>query len=138
GPAIAIRHVAAEIRSLEGLGFPPPCRELHGHASGLVLVAGPLGSGRSTTVAAMVDAIAEERAGHVVVLERPVGILLRSRRSVVTQRDVGRGGFAEALRSVRLEDPDVVGVGEMHDAETVTLATELANAGVLVIGIVDA
>ena len=106
------------------------------HPKGLVLVTGPTGSGKSTTLAAMIDAINATRKAHIVTLEDPIEFVHASQESLVNQREVGphTQSFSRALRAALREDPDIVLVGEMRDLETVSLALETANTGHLVFG----
>ncbi|MGH9334413.1 MAG: PilT/PilU family type 4a pilus ATPase, partial [Vicinamibacteria bacterium] len=122
------------ILSLEQLGFPPVLKELCEIPKGLVLVTGPTGCGKSTTLAAMIDYINKSRKAHIVTLEDPIEFLHQSSQCLVNQREVGghTKSFARGLRSALREDPDVVMVGEMRDLETISLALETANTGHLV------
>jgi twitching motility protein PilT len=132
--AAAVRLVPAEVPTLETLQMPAVVRELAFRPRGLVLVTGPTGSGKSTTLAAMVDAINEERACHIVTIEDPIEFVHGHKRAVVNQREVGTDtrSFARALRSVLRQDPDVVLVGELRDLETISIALTAAETGHLV------
>jgi len=140
GPAAALRRVPAQAPTLSELGLPPIVEQLSERERGLVLVTGPTGSGKSTTLAAMVDAINHSRDGHVLTLEDPIEFVHASRRCLVTQREVGRhvDSFAEGLRGALREDPDVILVGEMRDLDTIGLALTAAETGHLVLGTLHA
>jgi twitching motility protein PilT len=132
--AAAVRLVPATIPTLEDLHMPPIVRELTLRPRGLVLVTGPTGSGKSTTLAAMVDEINETRACHVVTVEDPIEFMHRHKRAVVNQREVGADtrSFARALRSALRQDPDVILVGELRDLDTISIALTAAETGHLV------
>jgi len=131
----ALRLVPYEIPSLEALGAPAVCAELVGRPNGLILVTGPTGAGKSTTLAAMVDRVNRERAVNVITIEDPIEYVHRHRRSIVVQREVGSDtlDFARALRAALRENPDVVQVGEMRDLETIAAVLTLAETGHLVL-----
>jgi twitching motility protein PilT len=135
GTAIAVRLVPANVPSLESLDLPAAVASLSAPGPGLVLVAGPSGSGKTTTMAALVDHIGTERAVHIVTVEDPVEIMLKDRRSVVEQREVGLDAptTAAALRAALRQDVDVAVVGELRDADTVDLAVLSAETGRLVV-----
>ncbi len=135
GVGAVLRMIPSTILSLEQLGMPKVVAELCALPKGLVLVTGPTGSGKSTTLAAMVDLINRSRRQHVVSLEDPVEFVHASQKSLVNQREVGShtSSFARAIRAALREDPDVILVGEMRDLETVSLALEAANTGHLVL-----
>ncbi len=134
GTGAAFRQIPSTILSLEQLGFPAVLKELCEIPKGLVLVTGPTGCGKSTTLAAMVDHINKTRKLHIVTLEDPIEFVHQSSQCLVNQREVGghTKSFARGLRSALREDPDVVLVGEMRDLETISLALETANTGHLV------
>ncbi len=130
----AFRAVPYEIKGLEELGLPPVVADLARRPRGLVVVTGPTGSGKSTTLAAMVDIVNRERAAHIITVEDPIEFLHRHKRCIVNQREVGADtqGFAQALRHVLRQDPDVIMVGEMRDLETIATAITAAETGHLV------
>jgi twitching motility protein PilT len=135
GIGAVFRLIPNTILSLEQLGMPPVVTQFCAVPKGLVLVTGPTGSGKSTTLAAMVDLINRTRQDHVVSLEDPVEFVHASQASLVNQREVGphTSSFARAIRAALREDPDIILVGEMRDLETVSLALEAANTGHLVL-----
>lgn len=135
GPAAALRVVPSEIRSLESLQAPRVLSELAMLPRGLVLFTGPTGSGKSTSMAAMVDHRNRRHDGHILTIEDPIEFVHESRRCLVNQREVGTHtlGFAQALRSALREDPDVILVGELRDLETIRLALTAAETGHLVL-----
>jgi twitching motility protein PilT len=130
----AFRLIPQEIPALDTLGVPPILRELTQKPRGFVLVTGPTGSGKSTTLAAMIDAINLEREDHILTIEDPIEFLHRHKRSIVNQREVGSDApdFARGLRAALRQDPDVILVGEMRDLETVSTALTAAETGHLV------
>jgi twitching motility protein PilT len=134
GPSAVFRTIPERIASTEELGLPPAVAALAELKSGLVLVTGPTGSGKSTTLAAIVDRINRASPRHIVTIEEPVEFLHRPLRSVFSQREVGTdtASFAGALRAAIREDADVVLVGEMRDLETIALALRAAEMGALV------
>lgn len=133
--SLAIRLVGDLIRSIEELGLPPIVGELADKSHGLVLVTGPTGSGKTTTLAAMIDRINETRSCHIVTLEDPIEYLHRHKKSIVNQREIGSDSpsFASALRAALRQDPDVILVGEMRDLETIATAITAAETGHLVL-----
>jgi len=135
GVGAVFRLIPNTILTLDQLGMPAVVTEFCKIPKGLVLVTGPTGSGKSTTLAAMVDLINLERKEHVITLEDPVEFVHRSQLSLVNQREVGShtSSFAAAIRAALREDPDIILVGEMRDHETVSLALEAANTGHLVL-----
>jgi twitching motility protein PilT len=132
---IAIRVVSLTIPTIEELGMPPVLYELARKPRGLILVTGPTGSGKSTTLAAMVDYINKERSCHILTLEDPIEYLHKHVKSMVNQREIGSdsSNFAVALRSALRQDPDVILVGEMRDLETMSIAVTAAETGHLVL-----
>jgi len=136
GPSAVFRTIPEKILSAEELGLPAAVARLAELRSGLVLVTGPTGSGKSTTLAAIIDRINRNLARHVVTIEEPVEFLHAPIRSVFSQREVGvdTDSFASALRAAIREDADVVLVGEMRDLETIALALRAAEMGLLVFG----
>jgi twitching motility protein PilT len=120
--------------SFDALGLPPAVRRLTEEPRGLVLVTGPTGSGKTTTIAAMIDSINESQARHIVTIEDPIEVLHADKRSLVNQREIGTDteDYATALRRVLRQDPDVIFIGEMRDPETVGAALTAANTGHLV------
>jgi twitching motility protein PilT len=130
------RTIPFKIRTFEELGLPPIIEELCNKPRGLVLVTGPTGSGKSTTLAAMIDKINTERHEHIITLEDPIEFLHQHKSCVVNQREVGTDthSFKKALRSVLRQDPDVVLVGEMRDLETIEAALTTAETGHLCFG----
>ncbi len=129
--ALAIRTIPYEIRSFEQLGLPKVIAEFAHYPKGLVLVTGPTGSGKSTTLAAIINKINEERHDHIVTIEDPIEYLHQHKNCVVNQREVGSDtkSFAAALRSVLRQDPDVILVGEMRDLETIEMAVRASETG---------
>jgi twitching motility protein PilT len=138
--AAVYRTVAGEVPSLDALGLPASAAGLAGLGSGLVLTAGPVGSGKSTTMAAIVDRINRTRAVHIVTVEDPVELIHRNRRALITQRQVGSdtASFHSALRSVLRSDPDVVVIGEIRDRETVDAALRVSETGHLALATMHA
>ena len=136
GAAAVFRQIPAAIPSLEALGLPRVLLKLPLLAQGLVLVTGPTGSGKSTTLAALVDYANTHRRDHILTIEDPVEFVHANKNCVVNQREVGSHtrSFAAALRAVLREDPDIIMVGEMRDLETIRFAIEAAATGHLVFG----
>ena len=136
GPAAVFRTIPEKILTLEQLACPGIFRDLALKPRGIVLVTGPTGSGKSTTLAAMIDYVNDNEAGHILTIEDPIEFVHASKRCLVNQRELKRDthGFAEALRSALREDPDVILVGEMRDLETIRLALTAAETGHMVFG----
>ncbi|HWP00461.1 MAG TPA: type IV pilus twitching motility protein PilT [Methylococcus sp.] len=136
GAAAVFRTIPARVLTLEELGCPKFFQEVTRQPRGLILVTGPTGSGKSTTLAAMIDHINSNDYSHILTIEDPIEFVHVSKRSLINQREVHRNtlGFAEALRSALREDPDVILVGEMRDLETIRLALTAAETGHLVFG----
>jgi pilus retraction protein PilT len=136
GIDMAFRIINTQIRSIEELGLPDTVRTLTRYHNGLVLVTGPVGCGKSTTLAALVDSINKERQDHIITLEDPIEYVVESKGCHVNQREVHThtASFAAALRGALREDPDVIMVGEMRDLETISLAITAAETGHLVLG----
>ena len=134
--AAAFRVVPHELKTLEELGLPESLAELTKLPRGLVVVTGPTGSGKSTTLAAMIDEINRTRHDHIITVEDPIEFLHRHKRCIVNQREIGSdaSGFAAALRAALRQDPDVILVGEMRDLETIATALTAAETGHLVFG----
>lgn len=132
---IAIRSIPYKIPKLEELGLPPILKELTKKPKGLILVTGPTGSGKSTTLASMIDIINETRDCHIVTIEDPIEYMHTHKKSIVNQREVGSDtlSFVNALRAVLREDPDVILIGEMRDLETIQAAITAAETGHLVL-----
>lgn len=132
--AAAFRLIPSQIRTINELGMPNIVESFADFPRGLVLVTGPTGSGKSTTLAALIDKINSEKARHIITIEDPIEFTHKSKRSVVVQREVHYDtfSFAAALRSVLREDPDVVLIGEMRDLETIQAAITVAETGHLV------
>ncbi|MDT8396456.1 MAG: type IV pilus twitching motility protein PilT [bacterium] len=133
---IAIRTIPFEIMSFDSLGLPKVVEELNKRPKGLVLVTGPTGSGKSTTLAAMVDRINSTRHEHIITIEDPIEFLHPHKSCVVNQREVGAdtSTFKRALKSILRQDPDIVLIGEMRDLETIEAALSVAETGHLVFG----
>ena len=130
----ALRSISDDVPSFEQLQLPHIVKEISERSKGLVLVTGPTGSGKSTTLAAMIDHINNSRAEHILTIEDPIEYIHQSKRSVVHQRELGQDtrSFDNALKSALREDPDVILVGEMRDLETISLALTAAETGHLV------
>lgn len=132
---MAIRVVPLHVVTIDALGLPPACKVLSLKQRGLVLVTGPTGSGKSTTLAAMVDYLNESECRHVITVEDPIEFLHRDKKCIIAQRELGGDtlSFAAALRHVLRQDPDVILVGEMRDLETISTAITAAETGHLVL-----
>jgi twitching motility protein PilT len=136
GAGAVFRLIPCDVQSLEDLHAPAVFRDLCMLPRGLVLVTGPTGSGKSTTLAAMIDHCNNERPDHIITIEDPIEAVHESKRCLINQREVHRDtlGFTEALRSALREDPDIILVGELRDLETIRLALTAAETGHLVFG----
>jgi twitching motility protein PilT len=136
GTGAVLRQIPIEILSAQKLGLPQACLDLCWLSKGLVVVTGPTGSGKSTTLAAMIDFINENRTDHLITIEDPVEFVHPNKKCLVNQREVGQHtkSFKNALRAALREDPDIVLVGEMRDLETIAIAIETAETGHLVFG----
>lgn len=136
GISIALRKIDTEIPSMDRLNLPGVAQEMASVPNGLVLVTGPTGSGKSTSLAAIIGQINETRRGHILTIEDPIEFIHENRECIVGQREVGRDAysFAYALRAALREDPDVILVGEMRDQETIQLALTAAETGHLIFG----
>jgi twitching motility protein PilT len=135
GTGAVFRAIPEQIVTLDELRMPSVLKSLSRQRKGLILVSGPTGSGKSTTLAAMIDIINTERKGHIITIEDPVEHVHRHKGCLISQREVGdhTEGFASALRSALREDPDVILVGEMRDLETISLAVTAAEMGILIL-----
>lgn len=136
GVGAVFREIPSEIMTCEQLGLPPVIARLAHLPKGLVLVTGPTGSGKSTTLAAIVDEANKTRKDHILTIEDPIEFVHRSQKALINHREVGTHtkSFAAALRGALREDPDIIMVGEMRDLETISLAMEAAMTGHLVFG----
>ena len=136
GAGAVFRTIPRHILTLEDIDAPPVFKEIAEYPRGLVLVTGPTGSGKSTTLAAMIDHINSTRHGHILTIEDPIEFVHDNKKCLITQRELHRDtlGFTEALKSALREDPDVILVGEMRDPETGHLALSAAETGHLVFG----
>ncbi len=136
GPGAVFRQIPEEILTCDQLNLPPAVRELCFLSKGLVVVTGPTGSGKSTTLAAMVDHINKNRSDHILTIEDPIEFVHRDHKCLINQREVGNhtASFKRALKAALREDPDIVLVGEMRDLETIEIAIETAETGHLVFG----
>ncbi|MEB3269614.1 MAG: type IV pilus twitching motility protein PilT [Leptolyngbya sp.] len=136
GPALVLRLIPNKILTLEQLNLPSVFRDMCHYHKGLILVTGPTGSGKSTTLAAMIDYMNREMPKHIITIEDPIEFVHQSQKSLIKQREVGRHTlkFDSALKASLREDPDVILVGEMRDKETVNTALKAAQTGHLVMG----
>ena len=136
GMGCILRQIPSKILTLEDLHLPEVLKEIYTYHSGLVLVTGPTGSGKSTTMAAMIDFINDNKYDHILTIEDPIEFVHESKKCLINQREVHRDthGFNEALRSALREDPDIILVGELRDLETIRLAMTAAETGHLVFG----
>jgi twitching motility protein PilT len=135
GICAAIRALSTDIPAVEGAGFPNDIwKDIINRKNGLVLVTGITGAGKSTTIASMINRIAEERACRIITIEDPIEYIFEQKYSLVSQREIGRdvSSFADGLRSMLREDPDIIFVGEMRDAETIAMTLMAAETGHLV------
>lgn len=132
---MALRIIPLEVPSMESLGLPPVVKDLARLPRGLVLVTGPTGSGKSTTLASMIRLINEERKCHILTLEDPIEYLHKHNKSIINQREIGSDSlsFSNSLRAALRQDPDVILVGEMRDLETISIAITAAETGHLVL-----
>ncbi|MDD2048029.1 type IV pilus twitching motility protein PilT [Pseudomonas putida] len=140
GPAAVLRVIPSRVYSLAELGLSGVFKQIAELPAGLVLVAGPTGSGKSTTLAALLDHLNRERQLHILTLEDPIEFIHTPQRSLISQREIGRHshGFAQALRVALRQDPDVIMLGELRDAQTIRLALTAAETGHLVLATVHA
>lgn len=136
GPAAVFRVIPTKVQSLDELGLPEVLRKLTQASKGLILVTGPTGSGKSTTLAAMLNEINLTKSKHILTIEDPVEFVHQPKRSLINQRELGEHtkSFSRALRSALREDPDIILVGELRDYETISLALTAAETGHLVLG----
>lgn len=136
GMGAVLRVIPSKILTMEDLNLPAVCADFCKLSKGLVVVTGPTGSGKSTTLAAMIDHINKTRKEHVITIEDPIEFVYQNNQCLVNQREVGRHtrGFKVALRAALREDPDIVLIGEMRDLETIEIALETAETGHLVFG----
>ncbi len=133
--AMVFRHVPVEIMTPDELGLPPVVKELAMRQRGLILVTGTVGSGKSTTLASMVDIINRESSRHVITIEDPIEFLHRDRNSIISQREIGcdTSSYSDALKHVLRQDPDVILIGEIRDSESMKIALTAADTGHLVL-----
>jgi len=133
--AMVFRHVPVEIKTIDDLGLPEVVKDLALRPRGLMLVTGTVGSGKSTTLASIVDIINRDTSRHVITIEDPIEFLHRDQKSIISQREIGcdTGSYADALRHVLRQDPDVILIGEIRDAESMTIALTAADTGHLVL-----
>jgi twitching motility protein PilT len=138
--SLAARHITSEIPPFESLHLPPVVQKIAEHNEGLVLVTGPAGCGKSTTIASMIDHINKTRACHIITVEDPIEFLHKDRKAIVSQREIGIDvpDYDEALRSLTRQDPDVVLIGEIRDNDTMTASMRAAETGHLVFGTLHA
>jgi len=136
GIGAIFRAIPSTALTLEQLNMPPVIHAMCKQTSGMILVTGKTGSGKSTTLAAMIDAINKSMKGHILTIEDPIEFVHKTKSCLISQREIGlhSGSFAEALHSALREDPDVILVGEMRDLETISIAVTAAEMGILVMG----
>ena len=134
GPSLALRVLEDNIRDFHEVGFPPVIEELITKRNGLILVTGPTGSGKSTSLAAMINYLNENHAMNIITIEDPIEYIHANKQAIISQREVGAhtSSFASALRAALREDPDAILVGELRDIETITLALTAAETGHMV------
>lgn len=135
-PSCVFRKINSDVIPIDELNLPPVIKEMSLLSWGMILVTGPTGSGKSTTLASVLDYINENKFGHIATIEEPIEFIHRNKNCIVTQREVGRdsSSFAESMKTVLRQDPDVILVGEMRDLETVSAAVTNAETGHLVLG----
>lgn len=133
--AASLRLIPKKIKSIDELGLPPILEKFAEHSQGFVIFTGPTGSGKSTSLASLIDRINQDQTKHIITIEDPIEYVFEHRRSIVSQREIGTDSqsFSRALRSALREDPDVVLVGEMRDLETIEAALTIAETGHLVL-----
>jgi twitching motility protein PilT len=133
--AMVFRHVPMQIQDLDSLNLPPVIKELALRPRGLILVTGTVGSGKSTTLAAIIDIINRESSSHVITIEDPIEFLHEDHLSLISQREIGcdTSSYADALRHILRQDPDVIMIGEIRDADSIKVALTAANTGHLVL-----
>ena len=136
GPGAVFRYIPPEVPTLESLALPAVVKSLVEHQQGMILVTGATGTGKSTTLAAIINHLNETRSDNIISLEDPIEFIHKSKRSQVVQREIGTHveGFSQGLRAALREDPDVILVGELRDAESVSMAMTAAETGHLVLG----
>ncbi len=135
-PSCVFRKINSDVIPIDELNLPPVIKEMSLLSWGMILVTGPTGSGKSTTLASVLDYINENKFGHIATIEEPIEFIHKNKNCIVTQREVGRdsSSFAESMKTVLRQDPDVILVGEMRDLETVSAAVTNAETGHLVLG----
>jgi twitching motility protein PilT len=136
GPSMVMRKIESVIPAIDKLGLPKAMTDIVKAENGLVLVTGPTGSGKSTSLAALINQINQERRGNIITVEDPIEYMHQSKNCIVSQREIGKDAvsFAHALKAMLREDPDIILVGEMRDKETIGLALTAAETGHLVFG----